>query len=218
MAESETDAVVVSQSELTKKKTVISLNKNGKKGVIYLNYVPPGLTVKKIRDIFTKFGEVGRIFLEPSKSRRGITVLFDEGWIEFKKKRIAKLVASTLNGTQVGGKRRNIFYDSIWSIKYLHRFKWNNLTEQMNYERSQRSQRLRFEMGQVKKESDFYAEQVDELKRRKRKDMVASASEIESRSGLYSKTQRMTEDQIIKKSTKKKSDQVDDDLIARIFS
>ena len=44
-----------------------------------------------------------------------------EGWIEFKKKRIAKQVAESLNNAQVGGKRRSPYYESLWNIKYLNR-------------------------------------------------------------------------------------------------
>jgi ESF2/ABP1 family protein len=202
-------------------------DKNHKYGVIYLSYIPPGMSVKKVRDIFGRFGEIGRVYLEPTKSRNGNSISFDEGWVEFKKKRIAKDVAAKLNGVQVGGKRKNRFYDSIWSIKYLHRFKWGHLTEQMNYEKALRDQRLRFEMGRAKKEAEFYGEQVDELKRRKRKHAETSEQELESRSGHYSKKQRLTDEEIraAKKEQNKKNpnsatatDDVDSELIARIFS
>ena len=38
------------------------------------------------------------------KPQRGKRIIFAEGWIEFKKKQIAKRVAQCLNNTQVGGR------------------------------------------------------------------------------------------------------------------
>jgi len=163
----------------------------GKKGVIYLSYIPPGMDVKKVRDIFERFGQIGRVYLEPTRAKQRNGHQYVEGWIEFNKKRVAKLVAKTLNGTPVGGKRRTLFHDSIWNIKYLHRFKWHNLTEQQNYEKALRDERLRFEVSRVKKEAQFYEEQVDELKRRKRKNIEPSQDVLESRSSLFQKRQKI---------------------------
>ena len=40
-----------------------------------------------------------------------------------------------LNGQQIGGKKRhNLFFDDIWVIKYLPKFKWHNLTEKLAYD------------------------------------------------------------------------------------
>ena len=44
---------------------------------------------------------------------------FSEGWIEFKSKREAKLIAKQLNNQQVGGRRRTPWYDEIWNIKFV---------------------------------------------------------------------------------------------------
>ena len=54
-----------------------------------------------------------------------------EGWVEFADKRAAKLVAKHVNGTQVGGKKRNFYHDDMWTIKYLKGFKWRHLTEKL---------------------------------------------------------------------------------------
>lgn len=43
-----------------------------------------------------------------------------EGWVEFKRKKIAKRVASLMNGQKVGGKHRSPAFDCLWSLKYLH--------------------------------------------------------------------------------------------------
>ena len=46
-------------------------------------------------------------------------------------KRIAKVVAMTLNCTPVGRKKRSIYHDDLWNIKYLPKFRWTHLTEKI---------------------------------------------------------------------------------------
>lgn len=108
----------------TKSKSVLNVTKarSCKRGIVYLGYVPEGLTVKNIRQILSKYGEVERIFLERANSEAKNSKRYTEGWIEFKKKSVAKLVANLLNGSQIKGKRRTKFYDSLWNMKYLKRF------------------------------------------------------------------------------------------------
>jgi ESF2/ABP1 family protein len=114
--------------ENAKKLKINNKNKN-KRGIVYLSHIPIGLNVNKIRQLLSQFGEIDRIYLERDKSvtnfrnkKKSYNNKYIEGWIEFKRKSIAKLVAKTLNGTQIGGKRKNKFYDSIWSLKYLHKY------------------------------------------------------------------------------------------------
>lgn len=52
-----------------------------------------------------------------------------EGWVEFEDKKLARQLAAALNGTQVGGKKGNFWYDDLWNMLYLPRFKWHHLTE-----------------------------------------------------------------------------------------
>ena len=56
---------------------------------------------------------------------------FTEGWVEFKDKRIARSVAAMLNAAPIGGKKGTRFRDDIWTMKYLPKFKWDMLTEQI---------------------------------------------------------------------------------------
>ena len=56
---------------------------------------------------------------------------FTEGWVEFERKSIAKRVAASLNNTPVGGKKRDFHASDIWNMRYLSKFKWSDLTEQM---------------------------------------------------------------------------------------
>ena len=36
-----------------------------------------------------------------------------------------------LNGQQMGGKRRSAYHYDLWSMKYLPKFKWDHLTEEI---------------------------------------------------------------------------------------
>ena len=138
-------------------------------GVIYLSNIPKKMNVKIIRDYFSNFGEVDRIFLEPrEKKRKSEQRSFSEGWVEFKRKKIAKQVARDLNNNQVGGKRRNPWYHELWNMKYLKNFRWTHLNERIAYEQEQRKQRLRQEIALAKKESNFYIQNVEKNEKRKR--------------------------------------------------
>ena len=76
------------------------------------------------------------------------------------------MCAIALNGTMIGGKKRhNMFHDDIWTIRYLPKFKWHNLTEKLAYDQKVREQRLKAETSQAKKEINFYMEKVDLKKR-----------------------------------------------------
>ena len=59
---------------------------------------------------------------------------FTEGWVEFEDKAVAKQVAAMLNGNPIGGKRRSAYHYDLWSLKYLPKFKWDHLTEEIGDE------------------------------------------------------------------------------------
>jgi len=46
-------------------KLIIKRRKPPEPGLIYISYLPPNMTPLHIRQIFEKYGEVGRIFLQP---------------------------------------------------------------------------------------------------------------------------------------------------------
>ena len=56
---------------------------------------------------------------------------FTEGWVEFADKRVARSVAEMLNARPIGGKKGTRWRDDVWTMKYLPRFKWHMLTEQV---------------------------------------------------------------------------------------
>lgn len=109
-------------------------------GVVYLSRLPPFMRPQKVKFLLSRFGEIGRIFLSPedpkSHARRvkfggNKRINYEEGWVEFKDKKVAKLVAETLSATTIGGKKGNYYHDDVWNIKYLPKFKWHHLQAQI---------------------------------------------------------------------------------------
>uniref|UniRef100_A0A0K8R818 Activator of basal transcription 1 n=1 Tax=Ixodes ricinus TaxID=34613 RepID=A0A0K8R818_IXORI len=174
-------------------------------GVVYLSYIPPKMNVKTVRSMLSKFGELGRIFLQPEKPNAKKARSFTEGWVEFADKKDAKCVANALNGTQVGGKRRADYYYSLWSIKYLHRFRWTHLNERLAYEKAVREQRLRTEIAQAKRESNFYIASVEKSKRMRR-EAKGKSDQAEPEEASIDIRQRPTDQQIVAKRARKGND------------
>ena len=56
---------------------------------------------------------------------------FKEGWIEFLDKRVARSVAEMLNAQNIGGKKSDKWHDDVWTMKYLPKFRWDQLSEQV---------------------------------------------------------------------------------------
>jgi hypothetical protein len=112
-----------------------------KTGVVYLSRIPPRLTPQKIRQLLAPFGSpVLRVFLAPesteeytrrTKAGGSKRKRFTEGWIEFEDKKVAKRVAENLNAERIGQKKGDFLYDDLWCLKYLPKFKWHHLTEQI---------------------------------------------------------------------------------------
>ena len=110
--------------------------KQAKRGVVYLGAIPPRMKPQKLRQLLSPFGKLDRVYLTPedpgTRLRRkkfgGNTGKnFTEGWVEFLDKKKARRCAEMLNGTQIGGKRRSAHYSDLWMLKYLPKFKWDNL-------------------------------------------------------------------------------------------
>ena len=76
---------------------------------------------------------------------------FTEGWVEFRDKKKARATAEMLNGHQIGGKRRSAYYSDLWNLRYLPKFKWDNLTEEIEYQKAIREQKMALELAIAKK-------------------------------------------------------------------
>ncbi|XP_050445754.1 activator of basal transcription 1-like [Cataglyphis hispanica] len=152
---------------------VIKPNKKVKRGIIYLSTIPKYMNVTMIREIFSAYGKVDRVYLQLAqneaqsvkKKRKKAIKHFTEGWVEFESKKIAKFVAATLNNTQISTRKKSKFYDIMWNIKYLPRFKWIHLSERLAYERAVHKQRLLTEIAQAKREVNFFSYNVDRSKK-----------------------------------------------------
>ncbi|CAA6664126.1 unnamed protein product [Spirodela intermedia] len=146
----------------TKDKVEETKKENGRKKkksnrICYLSRIPPNMDPASLRHMLSQYGEIDRIYLVPSdtsaaqgrRKRSGGPrgQAFSEGWVEFAKKGVAKRVANMLNGEQMGGRRRSSFYYDIWNIKYLSKFKWDDLTEEIAYKNASREQKLALEIS-----------------------------------------------------------------------
>jgi len=159
---------------LTEEGLVEFRKKEENKGVCYLSRVPPYLRVTALRKALSGYGtDVLRIFLQPEdtavrarrlKSGGNKKKCFSEGWVEFADKRRAKRIANTLNNTPMGGGHRSFFAHDLWNIKYLHKFKWNHLTEKVAHEARVRQDKMRSELSLAKKETAFYLQKVGQAK------------------------------------------------------
>ncbi|KAF9464269.1 hypothetical protein BDZ94DRAFT_1321172 [Collybia nuda] len=139
-------------------------------GVIYISRIPPGMRPSKIRHIMSAHGEVGRVYLQQEDAKRAYLrrkytstkkAHFTEGWVEFKDKKVARAIAGMLNAQPIGGKKGTRWRDDIWTMKYLPKFKWNMLTEQVAHEAAIHAAKLRVELSQSKAEQQEYLKNVE---------------------------------------------------------
>jgi ESF2/ABP1 family protein len=122
-----------------------------------------------------------------SRKHKHLSANYTEAWVEFKDKKIAKVVAEMLNASTIGGKKGDRWRDDIWTMKYLSGFKWEMLGEQVGksrhgriavcsvrkltqpsaivhplaYERQAHSARLRQELSKSRAEQSEYLRNVE---------------------------------------------------------
>ena len=155
------------------------------RGVLYIPRVPPYMHAPKLRHLLSPFGSIGRIYLTPEdvkeqekrvRSGGQKKTLYKDGWIEFMDKKVAKNVASSLNGTTIGGKKGHNFYrDDIWTLRYLSKFTWSDLNEHLVAKRDTRSKRLQQRKDRQDKEDEFFLKNVQkaaQIERKKKKEIV----------------------------------------------
>jgi len=194
-----------------------------KRGIIYLSTIPKYMNVTKIRETFSTYGKVGRVYLQladndtdaakKKKKRKVAAKHFTEGWIEFESKKVAKYVAATLNNTQISTRKKSKFYDLIWNIKYLPRFKWIHLNERLAYERAVHKQRLNADIAQAKREVNFFSYNVDRSKKLRKKEQQGETSNFVA----PEIKQRDTELEIISKKNQNRQDDRTD-FLKTLFS
>ncbi|KAL8279613.1 hypothetical protein RQP46_007926 [Phenoliferia psychrophenolica] len=109
---------------------------------------------------------------------------FAEGWVEFSDKRVARSVADLLNANTIGcgqyceealaisicargricGKKGSRWRDDVWTMKYLPKFRWDMLSEQVALERATQTSLLRFHLQSSKTEQESYLEAVEKAR------------------------------------------------------
>ncbi|KAJ5121513.1 Nucleotide-binding alpha-beta plait [Penicillium bovifimosum] len=144
--------------------------KKDKSGVIYFSSLPPYLKPFALKGLLEKrgFDGITKVFLAPllpsaagHKQRSNKRKLYTEGWVEFKNRKTAKICAETLNATIVGGPKSSWYHDDVWNIKYLRRYTWSDLMEQIQRERAEREARMRIETSRAQKEAKVFIEGVE---------------------------------------------------------
>ncbi|KAJ1784165.1 RNA-binding ATPase activator esf2 [Coemansia sp. RSA 2167] len=83
----------------------------------------------------------------------------------------------------MGGKRHGFYHDDLWNLRYLPRFKWRHLVEQLASEKAAKEQRLQSEISQSRRELDAYVKNVERAKkmanvRAKRQVKIDSGKEV----------------------------------------
>jgi len=205
-------------------------------GVIFISFLPENMTPLHLKQIFEKYGEVGRIFLQPEEFQarkvkpRYNKGSFSEGWIEMSDKRLAKRLAITLNNTLITDGKKSKWKDHTWSVKYLHRFRWDHLTERLAYEREVKRKRMRVEYARSKKESAAFQANVETNKRiqniNQRREKRGEKTQIKSKKYQYK--QRKTVDELRKEKIAALNNNATDDkssstttkntVLSKIFS
>lgn len=148
--------------------------KKNKTGVIYLSTLPPYLKPSALKSLLESrgFSPITKVFLTPappptsssggsSKRRSNKRKTYTDGWVEFASKKTAKICAETLNASIVGGKKGGWYHDDVWNMKYLRGFKWGDLMEQVQRERSEREAKRRIEDARARKEEKVFLAGVE---------------------------------------------------------
>ncbi|KAF8629627.1 hypothetical protein AX15_003361 [Amanita polypyramis BW_CC] len=139
-------------------------------GIIYISRLPPGMGPAKVRHLMSAYGEIGKVYLQQEDPKRAYLrrkhtstkrVHFTEGWVEFKDKKIARAVAEMLNAQPIGGKKGTRWRDDVWTMKYLPKFKWHMLTDQVAHEGAIHAAKLRVELSQSRSEQQEYLRNVE---------------------------------------------------------
>ncbi|KAK9477193.1 hypothetical protein V1514DRAFT_334470 [Lipomyces japonicus] len=230
---------VIDSNQVLKRLSTKELQSNKEKieksGVVYLSRIPPFMKPAKVRQVLGRFGEIDRVFLSPEDPKAYARRVrfggnkkrsFVEGWIEFKEKKKAKLAASTLNGNIIGGKKGSYYHDDILNVKYLPKFKWHHLTEQISYENQSRQSKLRAEISQANRENKTFIRNVERAKmiekiqgkRKKKQNHNVEADSQEPIDIRRNFKQRMVKDSVLPSNTVKPTDKGAEDKMKKLLS
>ncbi|XP_052903557.1 uncharacterized protein LOC128310859 [Anopheles moucheti] len=150
--------------------TPLLKKKKRKTGVIYISSIPKHMNVTILRTLLEPFGEIGRIYLQAfrkdgkvrlktAQGKRAM-VQYTEGWVEFLDKRVAKAIVPMLNMRPITNKKKSVFRDLLWNMKYLSGFQWVHLNERLTYERAVAKDKMREQIQQIRKEVSYHETKV----------------------------------------------------------
>ncbi|KAF1771073.1 hypothetical protein GCK72_002898 [Caenorhabditis remanei] len=180
--------------------------KQKKTGVIYFTMIPPKYNVARMREYFEKRcpGQIGRIFLARNKHTKNPQLKYSEGWMELKKKKIAKAIASQIDNTLIGGKGKDPVSSMLWNIRYLSGFKWVHLMEQLQYEKEVEKRRMNVEVAQARRIAAHFEEQIE-----KGKHLRKLEAKVKESGGKWDTFQRDVEQKKAVKVKKERSKHVE---------
>lgn len=162
---------VSAEAEKTKKgqestdKLKLKPSKKNKTGVVYFSTLPPYMKPFALKSLIEArgFGPITKVFLSPEvrapsapRRRSNKRKSYSDGWVEFASKKIAKICAESLNASIVGGRKGSWYHDDILNLKYLKGFKWSDLQETVQRERSEREAKRRIEDARARKEEKVF--------------------------------------------------------------
>ena len=182
-------------------------------GLIYISNIPLGMTVNSLRKLLNDYG-IERIYLVPLPEKisdeNGKKIQgYKEGWIEFEDKIFAKLCEYQLNGKPIGGNKKCPYKDDLWTIKYLHKFKWHNLMEKINFDKNVRKNLLKTEIKQGIRENNFIIKNYEKSKainkKRKREEEDNNQEKNNDEKNEFNKEESKEDEKIkLKKKFKQK--------------
>ena len=106
----------------------------------------------------------------------------------------------------IGGKKGGFYHDDIWNMKYLKKFKWDDLMQQVQEEAREREGKLRAALQQERRERRYFLQNVEsakqvrgmEAKRAAKKKETGGGREAEAKSEVEAEK---TEQRLRKETT-----------------
>lgn len=83
------------------------MSDNTERGVCYIGKLPPKMNLQKLRELLQPYG-IDRVYFKPAVGSSKVRT-YTQGWVEFLDKKVAKMCAISLNGTNMGINSLNMF-------------------------------------------------------------------------------------------------------------